>query len=261
MNAIARKSEIATSIGKISVYIKEHTSDNTPLIFLHGIYFDHHLWDKPFEEINDRSVISVDMPLHGNSREGIKPNWTLDDCATMLIEILDSLQISRVIAIGHSWGSMTILRAAHKHPERFESVGLCNMSFRAATAAQKATFDLQHLMLVFRNFYANQSASTMFGKTSLKNNPSLTDQIKRPMSILSARQIKEVDKAVILNADDTTHLIETLQVKTIALKGGEDFVPTPPRIETIIVKGGHVSPLESPLEVADLIRRLIGVNS
>jgi 3-oxoadipate enol-lactonase len=56
------------------------------------------------------------MPLHGHSRENIRPNWTLNDCADMLIEILDSLHIPRVIAIGHSWGSMTILRAAHKHP-------------------------------------------------------------------------------------------------------------------------------------------------
>lgn len=257
MNAIARKSEITTSIGKISVYIKEHPSENTPLIFLHGIYFDHHLWTKPFEEINDRTVISVDMPLHGESRKNIKLNWTLNDCANMLIEILDGLQISSTIAIGHSWGSMTILRAAHQHPERFESVGLCNMSFRAATGTQRVTLDLQHSMLVFRNFYANQSVKTMFGKTSLKNNPSLANQLKRPMSILSNKQIKEVDKAVMLNAGDTTYLIKTLQVKAIALKGEEDFVPIPPHIETIIVKGGHVSPLERPLEVSNLISRLI----
>lgn len=198
------------------------------------------------------------MPLHGESRENIKPNWTLDDCSGMLIEILNSLQIPRVIAIGHSWGSMTILRAAHKHPERFESVGLCNMAFQAATLAQKATFDLQHLMLAFRNFYANQSVKTMFGKTSLENNPSLASQLKRPMSILSNKQIKEVDEAVILNAEDTSHLIKALQTTAIALKGEEDFVPIPPGIETILVKGGHVSPLEAPLEVSNLVREILG---
>ncbi|MEJ0101018.1 MAG: alpha/beta hydrolase [Bacteroidota bacterium] len=257
MNAIAQKAEITTSIGKISVHIKKHTSGKLPLIFLHGVYFDHHLWNKQFEEIKDRTVISVDMPLHGDSRENIRPDWTLNDCGNMLIEILDSLQISRVIAIGHSWGSMTILRAAHKHPERFESIGLCNMSFLAATKKQKATYGLQHSMLVLRNFYTKQSAKSMFGKTSLKENPSLINQLKRPMNILSNRQIKQIDKAVIMNADDATYLIETLKVKAIALKGEEDFVPTPPNIETIIVKSGHVSPLERPLEVSDLVSRLI----
>lgn len=257
MNTAVQKSEITTNIGKISVYIKKDASGKLPLIFLHGIYFDHHLWDKQFEETKDRTVISVDMPLHGNSRENIRPNWTLNDCADMLIEILDSLQIARVFAIGHSWGSMTILRAAHKHPERFESIGLCNMSFQAATKKQKATYDLQHSMLVLRNFYTNQSAKALFGKTSLKENPSLIDQLKRPMSILSNKQIKQIDKAVMMNAEDTTYLIETLKVKAHSLKGEEDFVPTPPSIETIIVKGGHVSPLERPLEVSNLVSKLI----
>ncbi len=257
MNAITEESEIITSIGKISVHIREHTSGKLPVIFLHGMYFDHHLWDKEVERIKDRTVISVDMPLHGGSRENIRPDWTLNDCANMLIEILDSLQMSRVIAIGHSWGSMTILRAAHKHPERFGSVGLCNMSFKAPTKQQKTTICFQHSMLAFRNFYTKQSARSMFGKTSLKENPSLINQIKRPMSILSNRQIRQIDKAVLINADDTAYLIETLKVDAIALKGEEDFVPTPPNIETIIVKGGHVSPLERPLEVSDLISRLM----
>ncbi len=257
MNATAQKTEIITNIGKISVHIKENTSGKLPLIFLHGIYFDHHLWNKQFEEIKDRTVISVDMPFHGDSRKNIRPDWTLNDCADMLVEILDSLQISRAIAIGHSWGSMTILRAAHKHPERFESIGLCNMSFLAATKKQKATISLQHSMIVFRDFYTNQSVKAMFGKTSLKENPSLTNQLRRPMSILSNRQIKQIDKAVIINADDTSYLIETLKVKAIALKGEDDFVPTPPHIETIIVKSGHVSPLERPLEVSNLISRLL----
>jgi 3-oxoadipate enol-lactonase len=256
MNAIAQKSEITTSIGKISVHIKKHTSGQTPVIFLHGIYFDHRLWDKHAEEIKDRTVIAVDMPFHGDSRENIEPNWTLNDCANMLIEILDSLQIPKVIAVGHSWGSMTILRAAHRQPIRFESVGLCNMSFQAPTSKQKTTICFQHSMLVFRDFYRKQSAKSMFGKTSLIENSSLLNQITRPMSILSNKQIRQIDKAVLINADDTTHLIETLKVNTLALKGEEDFVSTPPKIETIIVKGGHVSPLERPLEVSNLISRL-----
>ncbi len=152
MNVIAQKFEITTGIGKISVYIKKYPSGKLPVIFLHGIYFDHHLWDKQFEEIKDRTVIAVDMPWHGHSRENIKSNWTLDDCANMLIGILDSLQIPKVIAVGHSWGSMTILRAAHKQPARFESVGLCNVSFKAPTKQQKTTICFEYSMLAFRNF-------------------------------------------------------------------------------------------------------------
>ena len=247
---------IHTNLGKIAVYPKLVDSDKTPIIFLHGVYFDHHLWDEVIDSIQDRTTYSVDMPFHGLSKEITKNDWSLNDCADMLIEILDSLKITQVIAVGHSWGSMTILRAASKQPERFESVLLCNMPFLAATKKQKITFGLQHSMLRFRNFYTNQVAKALFGKTSLKENPSLIDQLKWPMNLLSNAQIKHTDKAVIIDAEDASELIKDLNVRALALKGVEDYVPAPPNIETIIITGGHISPLEQPHKVISLVRKL-----
>lgn len=250
------KTFIQTNLGKIAIYKRSADSDKTPIIFLHGVYFDHRLWDLVTHSINDRTIVTLDMPLHSQSREITKPDWSLNDCANMLIEILDSLNISKVIAIGHSWGSMTILRAANKNPEKFDGIGLCNMPFKAATPRQKRTFKLQHSMLLFRNFYTKQAAKSLYGKSSLKNNPDLLKLLQRSMHILSVNDIKQTDKKVILEADDATSLIQHLKVKAIALKGKEDYVPTPPKIETIIVDGGHISPLEEPIRVIDLIRKL-----
>jgi len=250
-----KKQIIKTSIGNIAVFSKK--VDNTiPIIFLHGVYFDHHLWDNQVSEIKDRTVITLDMPHHGESKEIAKSNWSLTDCADMLIEILDSLKIPKVVAIGHSWGSMTILRAAHKQPELFASIGLCNMPFQTASKKQKVTFGFQHYMLIFRNFYTKQAAKALFGKTSLYENPALINQLKKTMDKLTNKQIKQTDKAVILNAEDASELIINLRVKAIALKGIEDYVPTPPNIEIIVVEGGHISPLEKPQEVLNLIRKL-----
>jgi hypothetical protein len=52
-------------------------------------------------------------------------------------------------------------------------------------------------------------------------------------------------------------IMTIMQAKAIALKGKEDYVFTPPKIETVIVDGGHISPLEEPLKVIDLIKQLI----
>jgi hypothetical protein len=52
-------------------------------------------------------------------------------------------------------------------------------------------------MLVFRKFYTKQAAKALFGKTSLKENPSLLNQVNRPMSILSNHQIKQIDKLLL----------------------------------------------------------------
>ena len=247
---------IHTNLGNIAVYTKLVDSNKTPIIFLHGVYFDHNLWDDVINSINDRTTYSVDMPFHGLSKEITKTDWTLNDCADMLLEILNSLQIAKVIAVGHSWGSMTILRAAAKQPERFESVLLCNMPFLTATKKQKITFGLQHSMLLFRNFYTKQAAKALFGKTSLKENPSLVYHLKRSMNLMSNGQIKHTDKAVIADAEDASELIINLKVRALAIKGEEDYVPAPPSIETIIIGGGHISPLEKPEEVLNLVNKL-----
>lgn len=247
---------IQTSIGKIATYQQRVDSIKLPIIFLHGVYFDHHLWDKAIEPINDRNVITLDMPMHGLSKELTKQHWTLDDCAQMLLEILDCLQMEKVVAVGHSWGSMTILRAIAKQPQRFENVLLCNMPFLASTRREKFKFRLQHSMLVFRNFYANQTARALFGKSSLRENPSLIDALKRPMGLLTNREIKQTDQAVIINASDASECVRNLKVRALALKGEEDYVPNPPSVETYIAKGGHITPLEQPQEIWSLLQKL-----
>ena len=248
---------ISTKLGKIAVYQQSVDSDKTPIILLHGVYFDHHLWDKVIESIKDRPIITMDMPFHGLSKEMTKNDWTLDDCADMLIEVLYGLQLPKVIAIGHSWGSMTILRAAHKNSELFSTIGLCNMPFMAASKGKKLTISIQHAMLPFRNFYTQQAAKALFGSSSLIENASLARELKMSMDLLTITQIKHTDRAVIVNAKDTIGLLKTLKVKALALKGEDDYLPAPPYLETIIVKGGHVSPMENPQEVSEFIDRLL----
>lgn len=248
---------VKTNIGEIAVFQRLADSDKTPIIFLHGVYFDHHLWDAAIESIKDRNIITLDMPMHGISKELTKDDWTLDDCAEMLIEILHGLQLPKVIAIGHSWGSMTIVRAANKNPELFSAIGLCNMPFMAASKGKKLTLSIQHAMLPFRNFYTQQAAKALFGKSSLNENTSLTSQLRRTMNLLTIPQIKHTDRAVIANAENTTALIKTLKVKALALKGEEDYVPAPPYLETIIVKGGHVSPIENPDGVIEFVKIIL----
>ncbi len=246
-----------TNIGDIAVFQQIADSDKTPIILLHGVYFDHHLWDAVIESIKDRTIITLDMPFHGLSKGITKNDWTLADCAEMLIEILHDLQLPKVIALGHSWGSMTILRAAHKNPELFSAIGLCNMPYMAASKTKKLTLRLQHAMLPFRNFYTQQASKVLFGISSLNANPSLTDELKRTMDLLTIPQIKHTDRAVIANAEDASAIIKTLKVKALALKGEDDYVPAPPYLETILVKGGHVSPIENPMEVLEFINCLL----
>jgi hypothetical protein len=52
-------------------------------------------------------------------------------------------------------------------------------------------------------------------------------------------------------------LIKNLKVRALALKGIEDYVPSPPSIETIVIGGGHISPLEKPNEILSIFNSLV----
>lgn len=62
---------------------------------------------------------------------------------------------------------------------------------------------------------------------------------------------------MILNVKNTSTLITQLTVPTFALRSEADYVGTPPKVATQIVKGGHVSPLEVPDAVNDFCRKMI----
>jgi hypothetical protein len=79
------------------------------------------------------------------------------------------------------------------------------------------------------------------------------------MSKLTNREIKKVDQFVIIDAEDATTLLSSLKVPAIALKGKDDYVPTPTTLKTTIVPGAHLSPIESPTDVSEFCKRVINL--
>lgn len=247
---------IETKLGKIAVYQK-FVPNTIPVIFLHGVYYDHNLWNYYTSRITDRTVITVDMPYHGISKDIRKKNWNMDDCANMLIEIIDNLKYKEVYAIGHSWGSMTILRACVKEPEKFKSIGLCNMPFNEGTISTQLKFGFQHLLLPFRKFYTKQVAKAMFSTENIKEKPEMAEYLEVSMSLLTNKEIRKTDKAVITKVDDGNQYLDSLINPAFALKGNIDYVGTPKNIEMTIVEGAHTSPLEQPEKVFNFINKVI----
>lgn len=255
-NSTMNVTTIETNLGKIAYY-KNEVEGTTPVLFLHGVYYDHNLWNYHTSRIKDRTVITIDMPLHGSSDQINGRDWTMQDCAKMLIEILDKLKIEKCYAIGHSWGSMTILRAASQFPERFAAVGLCNMPLEEGSFGAKLQFGFQHLMLGFRDFYVQQVGKAMFSSESRIKHPEILEYLELSMSQLSNKDIRKTDRTVISGVDSGWSYLENLRVPALAIYGKQDYVPKPTGVESRVVSGKHTSPLEQPEEVLAFIKEVI----
>jgi pimeloyl-ACP methyl ester carboxylesterase len=249
--------KIKTRLGQISVAIDGQSAD-VPIVFMHGVFLDKTLWDAYGPDISGRKHIYIDMPAHGAS-SNVGRDWSLDDCVTMLIDILNELEIERCVIIGHSWGSMTALRAANLFPSRFAAACLFNMPFKRSTGAGRWGFTLQKTMVFFRKFYARQAANSLYTKEFLSTHPEYSTQMEARLSLRPPKEISRVIDAVILEAKDSTTLIEHLTIPVLAIVGKSDYVGIPPKIDARVVPGGHISPHEAPEETRQAIKDVLAL--
>ena len=94
-------------------YIDYGSGDNT-LVFLHGWGQNIEMMKPVGDKLKNNRIIIIDLPGFGDSPE---PNtiWSMYDYADMVHELLDSLDVSNPILLGHSFGGKISLIYASKY--------------------------------------------------------------------------------------------------------------------------------------------------
>jgi pimeloyl-ACP methyl ester carboxylesterase len=94
----------------------------TTLVFVHCWACDRSFWREQLDEFaRDHRVVSLDLPGHGASGAG-REQWSLAGLARDVQTVVESLQLQRVILIGHSMGGPVSLLAASRMPGRVAGV-------------------------------------------------------------------------------------------------------------------------------------------
>ena len=93
--------------------------DGQPLMcFVHGASLDHTVWTL-FSRYFARAgynVMAVDLPGHGKSASALLPS--IEAMADWLNVQLDKVDVSQIVMVGHSMGSLVTLEAAARVPAR-----------------------------------------------------------------------------------------------------------------------------------------------
>jgi pimeloyl-ACP methyl ester carboxylesterase len=94
------------------------------VLFIHGTGQDHTIWVLPTRYFarHDRNVLAVDLPGHG--RSGGEPLETIEAMADWVIDVLDAVGLSTAAVVGHSLGSLVVIAAAARHPQRVRTIVL-----------------------------------------------------------------------------------------------------------------------------------------
>ena len=130
---------------------KAPVSSQATLAFVHGGGLDHTVWllQSRYFAHHGYNVLAFDLPAHGQS-EG-EPLASIGAMADWVVRALDALEVEHAAFIGHSMGSLVVLEAAARYPERAWLLAMLGTAvpmavtehlLGAARANQHAAFDM-----------------------------------------------------------------------------------------------------------------------
>ena len=88
-----------------------------PILLVHGWTCDHSYFQPQFDHFaRNHRTVAVDLRGHGESDKPAQ-EYTADVFADDLAFLIDALQLTKPVVVGHSMGGAVVLALAQRHPE------------------------------------------------------------------------------------------------------------------------------------------------
>jgi len=135
MENFTKKIIESNSRGMTYTYYTSHPETINPslptLLFVHGFPDEAHMWSQIASHLSSYRLIIPDMLGYaGTSKPSSDPSLYRYKLLTQdLVDILDAESVSRVVSIGHDWGSAIAQRLYLWHPDRVCALIMLNAAY------------------------------------------------------------------------------------------------------------------------------------
>lgn len=239
-------------------YTDEGPEEAPVIIFIHGFPLNLTMWEKQMDVLKDKyRVIAYDIRGHGESDAG-NESFSIDLFVSDLISFMNSLKINKASLCGLSMGGYIALNAIENHPERFESLVLCDTSCLADTPEAKER-RIKAIENIIKNGvvnYAEESIKNLFAPESFTTNITEVSAVKD--MIINTSELSLCSTLLALSArHETCSRLPELNVPILVIVGEHDGI-TPLSVSQIMLEkikdsalkvvshAGHLSNLENP---------------
>lgn len=234
-----------------------------PVVLLHGYPFDHTIWKEVSRELSNQAhVILPDLRGHGRSPKPAQ-GYTIADMASDVKSLLDEIQVSSAVLIGHSMGGYVALSFAHQYPEKLLGLGLV-ASHGYADSIEKKQSRIKTIDSI-RNL--GTAAALALMPDSLTRSPVVRKVCREFIENADSEGMVGVISAI-AHRPDTMAVLNALRCPIMVLAGKNDEI-IPIGTSRLMVsdiddvnfieveEAGHMPMLEKPEVVADSIISLI----
>jgi pimeloyl-ACP methyl ester carboxylesterase len=192
--------------GDVELFIQEMgPADGRSIVFIHGTAAWSEFWRETMIPLANAGFhcIAIDIPPFGFSEKPARPSYGNKDQATRIVALLDALDVSNAILIGHSFGGGATMEAALMIPDRIDALVLLDVGGL-------------NLNLEPSNEGDGVSALSVFMNTPLLRNPVLAATATNPLLT------KTITSTMVLDPGVVTNKLKSLVRQPLVLKDATD---------------------------------------
>lgn len=236
------------------------------LVLLHGFLESSTMWQTigpSFETTH--TVITLDFPGHGKSAS-VADIHTMEHMAHVVDALLEHLQISEAVFVGHSMGGYVLMALAEAVPSKISKLVLLN-STPAEDAPERKANRERALQIVpkAKDAFVSMAISNLFSEKNRIRFASTIEQLKKEALTFPLEGILAAIEGM-KDRKDRTHVLATLSAEKHIIAAQEDPILSFESCETISeetnsqlhsVAGGHMSPVENSVKIVKILHLIV----
>jgi haloalkane dehalogenase len=121
--------EYSLSRAEGSLHVLDYPGEEPAIVLMHGFPDDHRVYDKLLPLLYPRRAVAFDWLGYGRSDRSDTAGFTPEEHGSELAAVLDELDITRAVLVGHDASGPDAVAFAVAHPERVAHLVLLNTIF------------------------------------------------------------------------------------------------------------------------------------
>lgn len=255
----------------------ERKGAGTPIVFIHGGWMDHRLWEPQLEAfVDEYEVITYDIRGHGRTGGSAEKRYTIELFAADLLALIEGLDLDRPIVCGLSLGGMIAQTYAARYPEKLRALILADTAVSArltlSDTVQTLLFPKWAMTATVRLLGPKRWVDIAFRLATLTRGESWFGRDEHVQSYVRERMaaftIEEYNKILGAIYDFRMVDLRAIQVPTLVLNGefesdsvfrhAETLERRIPDVEAFVISdAGHTSNMENPDGFNEAIDRFL----
>lgn len=237
------------------------------IVLVHGAAFDHSVWQWQSRYLAHHGycVLAVDLPGHGRSPGMFRSR--IEDWASWLLGFLDAAGLAKAALVGHSMGSLAVLEAALRAPDRVSKLALVGCAvpmgvgeeFLAAAREDPAVaFDME---ATWGHARLSQLATSAVPGSSLMGASRGLNGRSRPGALAAALEAcngYRPEGAALRSLSVPTLVVAGKRDQMTPFKAGRALAAEIPGARFVALEAGHSMMSEAPRELLRALGDFLG---